>query len=55
MVQRRQMLQHEQNEQIKEAFFLSSLMVAILVMGFVAVQHICPDTSERGKNTRLGL
>ena len=25
------------------------------MLGFLAVPHICPDTSERGKNTRLGL
>lgn len=35
--------------------FIVALMIAILLLGFFAVKHICPDSSERGKNTRLGL
>jgi len=52
--------QMRRNQQIEQAIFLShlfiiSLMIAILLLGFVAVKHICPDSSHRGKNTRLGL
>ena len=57
---KRRLIQEEQDEQIKMAFFLSSmfifsLMIAIILLGFMAVTKICPDQSERGKNTRLGL
>jgi hypothetical protein len=50
----------QRNQDINQAIFLSNvfivaLMVGILILGFVAVRHICPDPSERGKNTRLGL
>ena len=48
------------NQEIGQAIFLShvfiiSLMIAIIILGVVAVKHICPDSSDRGKNTRLGL
>ena len=60
IINRRQMLEYERDEQIKQAFLFSSLfivaiIIGILMLGFLAVPHICPDTSERGKNTRLGL
>jgi hypothetical protein len=60
LMNRREMLEYERDQKIKEAFFFHSLfiltiMVAILVSGFLAVPHLCPDSSERGKNTRLGL
>ena len=31
------------------------IMIASIILGFMAVTHICKDSSERGKNTRLGL
>jgi len=48
------------NQKIGQEIFLShlfiiSLMVVIIILGFTAVNHICPDKSDRGKNTRLGL
>ena len=60
MILQKQMMERERDQKIKEAFFFSSLfilsvMIAILVCGFLAVPHLCPDSSERGKNTRLGL
>ena len=60
MIKQKQMLEYERDEQIKQAFFMSSLfimalMIGILVAGFMAVPHLCPDNSDRGKNTRLGL
>ena len=36
-------------------FVVMLLSIIFTVLGFVAVNHICKDTSERGKNTRLGL
>ena len=35
--------------------FILCLIVGTLLLGFMAVPHICSDNSERGKNTRLGL
>ena len=35
--------------------FLSIIIIAGVILGFIAVSHICTDTSERGKNVRLGL
>ena len=57
---KKKLIENERNEQIKMAFFLSSmfiflLMLALVLLGFMAVPKICPDPSERGKNTRLGL
>ena len=45
---------------VKKAFMLSNLFIAIMiiasiVLGFMAVTQICKDQTERGKNTRLGL
>ena len=31
------------------------ISIAIFILAFMAVPNICPDNSERGKNTRLGL
>ena len=31
------------------------LIIVSVVFGFIAVRNICKDSSERGKNTRLGL
>jgi hypothetical protein len=47
-------------QEVDQAIFLSNifivcLIIGILLAGFLAVPHICPDNSERGKNTRLGL
>ena len=53
--------EHRRREQeVDQAIFLSNifivcLIIGILLAGFLAVPHICPDNSERGKNTRLGL
>ena len=60
MIHKKQMIERERDEQIKQAFFFSSLFVCaiiigVIMLGFLAVPHICSDTSERGKNTRLGL
>jgi hypothetical protein len=35
--------------------FIFSLMIAGIVLGFLAVPHLCPDNTDRGKNVRLGL
>jgi len=35
--------------------FIALLIVLGIIIGFVAVPHLCPDSSERGKNVRLGL
>ena len=35
--------------------FILALMVGILILGFMAVPKICTDTTDRGKNTRLGM
>ena len=48
------------SQDIKMAFMLSNLFILILIVlsicfGFIAVGNICNDTTERGKNTRLGL
>ena len=48
------------NDDVRAAYVLSNLLIAILIItgiiiGFVAVPHLCPDMSERGKNVRLGL
>jgi hypothetical protein len=45
---------------VKMAFMLSNLFIMIMiiasiVLGFMAVTRICSDQSERGKNIRLGL
>ena len=45
---------------VKMAFMLSNLFIMIMiiasiVLGFIAVTKICRDQSERGKNIRLGL
>ena len=50
----------QEQEEINTAFALSHvfimiLMVTIIVFGFMAVQHLCDDNTERGKNTRLGM
>jgi hypothetical protein len=48
------------DDEIETSIALSNLFIAILiivgiVIGFIAVPHLCPDNSERGKNVRLGL
>ena len=45
---------------VKMAFMLSNLFIVVMiiasiVLGFIAVNKICSDQTERGKNTRLGL
>ena len=45
---------------VKMAFMLSNLFIMIMiiasiVLGFMAVTRICSDQTERGKNIRLGL
>jgi hypothetical protein len=60
MANKKIMIDYQNDKRIKQAFFMSSLfimalMIGILVAGFMAVPHLCPDNSERGKNTRLGL
>ena len=45
---------------VKMAFMLSNLFIVVMiiasiVLGFMAVSRICGDQTERGKNTRLGL
>ena len=55
---RRRKRQHDQ--EVEQAIFLSNvfiicLIIGILISGFLAVPHLCPDNSDRGKNTRLGL
>jgi hypothetical protein len=49
-----------QDEEMKEAIAMSNLFIAVLILtgiiiGFFAVPNLCPDTSDRGKNVRLGL
>ena len=36
-------------------FFIASMIIASIVLGFMAVNKICNDQTERGKNTKLGL
>jgi len=36
-------------------FFITIMIIASIVLGFMAVTQICTDQTERGKNTRLGL
>jgi hypothetical protein len=48
------------SNEVQTAFMVSNLSIFILiivsiVLGFIAVNKICKDPSERGKNTRLGL
>ena len=31
------------------------IIIASIILGFMAVNNICSDTTDRGKNTRLGL
>ena len=57
---RHQEINRMDEEDVKMAFMLSNLFVLIMislsiVLGFIAVTKICKDTTERGKNTRLGL
>ena len=45
---------------VKTAFMISNLFISIMiiasiVLGFMSVTEICKDQTERGKNTRLGL
>ena len=40
--------------QISNTFILM-LVVAGVIIGFLAVPHLCQDNSERGKNVRLAL
>ena len=35
--------------------FIVALMITGIVLGFLAVPHLCPDSTDRGKNVRLGL
>jgi hypothetical protein len=32
-----------------------SLIIGTIILGFIAVTKICTDTTDRGKNVRLGL
>ena len=55
-----EVLQKQKDGEVDQAIMLSNifiviLMVTIFLMGFVAVSHLCPEQSDRGKNTRLGL
>ena len=48
------------SEDVKKAYALSNLFIAVLIItgviiGFVAVPHLCSDATERGKNVRLAL
>jgi len=48
------------NEEVAESMalsnaFLSILIITGIVIGFMAVPHLCPDQTDRGKNVRLGL
>jgi hypothetical protein len=47
-------------QEVEQARALNNMFMAVLivigvVIGFVAVPHICSDSTERGKNIRLGL
>ena len=35
--------------------FIGIMVIVGIIIGFMAVPHLCPDQSERGKNVRLGL
>ena len=35
--------------------FIIVLFIVSMIMGFIAVNNICRDSTARGKNTRLGL
>jgi hypothetical protein len=53
-------MDYEEDPEILQIYFMSSLFIFSLIMiiivsGFLAVPNICKDSSERGKNTRLGL
>ena len=56
-----EIMQQQENDQLKDkvnmfnALIISALVISILVLGFMAVPHLCPENTERGKNTRLGL
>ena len=50
----------DSSSDVKMAFMLSNLFIVVMiiasiVLGFMAVSRICGDQTERGKNTRLGL
>ena len=47
--------QNIQNAMMINNLFIMALIIAVVSFGFIAVGKICTDTSERGKNTRLGL
>ena len=54
-----QMNQYD-DEEIRTAIQLSNTFMMLLVVfgiiiGFIAVPHLCKDSSERGKNVRLVL
>ena len=56
----RGMYRDEEERQYQQAMLFSNLfivaiIIGILICGFLAVPHLCPDGTERGKNTRLGL
>jgi hypothetical protein len=45
---------------LETAYMLSNMFIIVLfivsmIMGFIAVNNICRDSTARGKNTRLGL
>ena len=49
-----------QDDDAKMEYYINLIVlvvisVGVLIYGFLAVPKLCPDTSERGKNTRLGL
>ena len=58
--ERRILQQQKYDDEVNKAFmlshvFMSLIMVGIIIAGFMAVPQLCSDSSDRGKNTRLGL